>query len=57
MTTAELPTPVTDKVEDQLGRDLAALHARAQQVAAELTQIYARLAVLEEEARRHQQRP
>ncbi|WP_346536719.1 hypothetical protein [Micromonospora sp. DPT] len=57
MTTAELPTPVTDKVEDQLGRDLAALHARARQVAAELTQIYARLAVLEEEVRRHQQRP
>ena len=57
MTTAELPAPVADDAEDQLARDLADLHVRAQQVAAELTQINARLAVLQKEVRRHQQRP
>ncbi|MBC9003851.1 hypothetical protein [Micromonospora aurantiaca (nom. illeg.)] len=56
MTTAELPAPVADHAEDQLNRELAELHVRARHAAAQLADIHARLAVLEEQIRRHQQR-
>ena len=56
MTTAEVPAPVADHVEDQLNRDLAELHVRARHAAAQLADIHARLAVLQEQIRRHQQR-
>ncbi|MBM0224745.1 hypothetical protein [Micromonospora sp. ATA51] len=56
MTTAEAPATVSDQGEDELSRDLADLHVRAQHVAAELADLHARLAVLQEEVRRHQQR-
>ncbi|MEH0820457.1 MULTISPECIES: hypothetical protein [unclassified Micromonospora] len=56
MTTAEMPASVADPAEDQLSRDLADLRLRAQRAAAHLADIHARLAVLEEQIRRHQQR-
>ncbi len=57
MTTVEVYAPVADPAEDQLSRDLADLHVRAKHAAAQLADIHARLAVLEEQIRRHQQRP
>ncbi|MEU5725796.1 MULTISPECIES: hypothetical protein [unclassified Micromonospora] len=56
MTTAEAPVPVPDHAEDQICRTLDDLHARTQQAAAHLADIYARLALLEKEIERHQQR-
>ncbi|MEU0151557.1 hypothetical protein [Micromonospora fulviviridis] len=56
MTTVEVPPPVADHTEDQVSRDLADLHVRAEHAAAQLADIHARLAVLEEQIRRHQQR-
>lgn len=56
MATAEVSPPVADHAEDQLSRDLADLRVRAKHAAAQLADIHARLAVLEEQIRLHQQR-
>lgn len=56
MTTAEVPAPPADQAEDQLSRDLQDLHVRARQAAAQLADIHARLALLEEQIQQHQQR-
>lgn len=56
MTTAETPLPLADQPEDQLSRDLDDLHVRAQQAAAQLADLQARLASLEEQIQRHQRR-
>lgn len=56
MTTAEVPTPLADHAGDQLRRDLEDLHVRAQQAAAHLANLHARLARLQEQIQRHQQR-
>ncbi|WP_176731739.1 hypothetical protein [Micromonospora rhizosphaerae] len=50
-----VPAPAADHAEDQLNREMAELHVRARRAAAQLADIHARLAVLEEQIRRHQQ--
>lgn len=54
MAAAEVSPPVADHAEDQLSRDLADLRVRAKHAAAQLADIHARLAVLEEQIRLHQ---
>ncbi|WP_176731742.1 hypothetical protein [Micromonospora rhizosphaerae] len=56
MTTGETPAPVPGHADDQICRTLEELHARAQQAAAHLADICARLALLEKEIERHRQR-
>jgi hypothetical protein len=56
MTTAEAPAPGPEHVEGQVSRTLGDLHARAQQAAAHLADIYARITLLEKEIERHRQR-
>ncbi|MDZ5445138.1 hypothetical protein U2F26_34710 [Micromonospora sp. 4G57] len=56
MTTAEVPAPVEVDTEEQLRLDLEELHVRAQQAATQLADINRRLALLQDQVRRHQKR-
>ncbi|MDZ5444420.1 hypothetical protein U2F26_17005 [Micromonospora sp. 4G57] len=55
-TTVEVPAPVEVDTEEQLRMDLEELHVRAQQAATQLADINRRLALLQDQVRRHQKR-
>ncbi|MFE9695182.1 hypothetical protein [Micromonospora sp. NPDC005806] len=56
MTTTEVPATAADHAENQLRQELADLHVRAKRAAAQLADINVRLALLQEQIQRHQQR-